>query len=136
MKRYPEANSTRLLIKCSKTAHLNKPNHGPLAQLVEQLTFNQRVAGSSPARLTTPSLPDAIKVAYLILNQPPKTGPAGFSIDISFLTALDKLATALSGSPLVVRPGLVLLWVAAGGGEFSPVTSHMVLPQYALEVTQ
>jgi len=30
----------------------------------------------------------------------------------------------------------VLLWVAAGGGgEFSPVTSPMVLPQYALEVT-
>lgn len=26
---------------------------GPLAQLVEQLTFNQRVAGSNPARLTT-----------------------------------------------------------------------------------
>ena len=26
---------------------------GPLAQLVEQLTLNQRVAGSSPARLTT-----------------------------------------------------------------------------------
>lgn len=25
--------------------------HGPLAQLVEQLTLNQRVAGSSPARL-------------------------------------------------------------------------------------
>lgn|GEM_PF-6014326 len=26
---------------------------GPLAQLVEHLTFNQRVAGSTPARLTT-----------------------------------------------------------------------------------
>jgi hypothetical protein len=26
---------------------------GPLAQLVEQLTFNQWVAGSNPARLTT-----------------------------------------------------------------------------------
>ena len=25
---------------------------GPLAQVVEQLAFNQRVAGSSPARLT------------------------------------------------------------------------------------
>ena len=135
MKRYPEANSTRLLIKCSKTAHLNKPKCGPLAQLVEQLTFNQRVAGSSPARLTTPSLPDAVKLAYLI-NQPPKTGWAGFSIYIYSPIALDKLATALSGSPLVVRPGLVLLWVAAGGGESSPVTSPMVLPQYALEVTQ
>ncbi len=26
---------------------------GPLAQLVEQLTLNQRVAGSTPARLTS-----------------------------------------------------------------------------------
>lgn len=26
--------------------------YGPLAQVVEQLAFNQRVAGSSPARLT------------------------------------------------------------------------------------
>ena len=26
--------------------------NGPLAQVVEQLAFNQRVAGSSPARLT------------------------------------------------------------------------------------
>ena len=26
--------------------------HGPLAQVVEQLPFKQRVAGSSPARLT------------------------------------------------------------------------------------
>ncbi len=26
--------------------------HGPLAQLVEQLTLNQRVAGSNPARPT------------------------------------------------------------------------------------
>ncbi len=28
------------------------PLNGPIAQLVEQLTLNQRVAGSSPARLT------------------------------------------------------------------------------------
>ena len=28
-------------------------NKGPIAQLVEQLTLNQRVAGSSPARLTS-----------------------------------------------------------------------------------
>ena len=112
-----------------------KEQYAPLAQLVEQLTFNQRVAGSSPARLTTPSLPDVIKLAYLILNQPIQLWAAGFSIYISFLTALDKLATTLSGSPLAVRPGLVLLWVAAGGGESSPVTSPMVLPQYALEVT-
>jgi hypothetical protein len=29
---------------------------GPLAQVVEQLAFNQRVAGSSPARLTSNSI--------------------------------------------------------------------------------
>src|SRR6056297_722672 len=32
---------------------LKTPPSGPLAQLVEQLTFNQWVAGSNPARLTT-----------------------------------------------------------------------------------
>ena len=31
----------------------NPDQSGPLAQLVEQLTFNQWVAGSNPARLTT-----------------------------------------------------------------------------------
>jgi hypothetical protein len=29
-----------------------KPRYGPLAQLVEHLTFNQVVAGSNPARPT------------------------------------------------------------------------------------
>ena len=32
---------------------LDKPLSGPLAQLVEQLTFNQWVTGSNPVRLTT-----------------------------------------------------------------------------------
>ena len=32
---------------------LSKPLSGPLAQLVEQLTFNQWVTGSNPVRLTT-----------------------------------------------------------------------------------
>ena len=32
--------------------YVRRPS-GPLAQLVEQLTFNQWVAGSNPARLTT-----------------------------------------------------------------------------------
>jgi len=32
---------------------LSRPLSGPLAQLVEQLTFNQWVTGSNPVRLTT-----------------------------------------------------------------------------------
>jgi hypothetical protein len=32
---------------------LDKRSSGPLAQLVEQLTFNQWVTGSNPVRLTT-----------------------------------------------------------------------------------
>ena len=36
-----------------KSAHYLGRSSGPLAQLVEQLTFNQWVAGSNPARLTT-----------------------------------------------------------------------------------
>ena len=39
----------------SHEAHLCADrNIGPVAQSVEHLTFNQRVAGSSPARLTIP----------------------------------------------------------------------------------
>ena len=46
--------TTWLLIKCpaKQTNWLGK-KYAPLAQLAEQLTFNQRVAGSSPARRTT-----------------------------------------------------------------------------------
>lgn len=33
----------------------NQRRVGPVAQLVEQLTFNQRVTGSNPVRLTTSS---------------------------------------------------------------------------------
>ena len=32
---------------------LDRRSSGPLAQLVEQLTFNQWVTGSNPVRLTT-----------------------------------------------------------------------------------
>jgi hypothetical protein len=37
---------------CSKTPYLLHFMNGPLAQLVEHLTFNQVVLGSSPRRLT------------------------------------------------------------------------------------
>ena len=39
-----------------RLSNINFPLWGPLAQLVEQLTLNQRVAGSSPARLTIISM--------------------------------------------------------------------------------
>jgi hypothetical protein len=38
---------------------------GPIAQLVEQLAFNQWVAGSSPARLNSPfKLKELAKISY------------------------------------------------------------------------
>ena len=37
----------------SKTANLSNIPGGPLAQLVEQLTLNQRAVGSTPTRPTT-----------------------------------------------------------------------------------
>lgn len=39
--------------------HTLAPFYGPLAQLVEQHTFNVRVAGSNPARLTIKPIPGA-----------------------------------------------------------------------------
>ena len=68
MRRYEQVNSRRVGHELP-TTHLREQPHlldtppiariifrvqtnGPIAQLVEQLTLNQRVAGSSPARLT------------------------------------------------------------------------------------
>jgi hypothetical protein len=42
---------------------LTAPSRGPLAQSVEQLTFNQRVAGSSPARLTRLAATHSVRLA-------------------------------------------------------------------------
>ena len=63
MKRHPEG--TKVLSRCSqlnltfnqvecseKQTEWPKEQQGPLAQLVEQRTFNPRVAGSSPVRPT------------------------------------------------------------------------------------
>ena len=63
MSRHPEERKvrTRLLIWCSLLpAERSNKQHGPLAQSVEQWTFNPLVAGSSPARPTT-----------LLLKSPP-----------------------------------------------------------------
>ena len=63
-------------------------DHGPLAQLAEQVTLNHPVAGSSPARLTThdpkgqgdtnQQAQFLGKRAKLLKNQPAKRGQAGF----------------------------------------------------------
>ena len=50
--RYYYENGTFLGWPCPPL-FLDTASSGPLAQLVEQLTFNQWVAGSNPARLTT-----------------------------------------------------------------------------------
>ncbi len=50
--RRPERKATRGPPWQAAAKALGAPSRGPLAQSVEQLTFNQRVAGSSPARLT------------------------------------------------------------------------------------
>ena len=52
----------------NKIAHsVEFKTHGPLAQLVEQLTLNQRVAGSSPARLIQNQyFTAAVKAAFLL----------------------------------------------------------------------
>ena len=62
---------------------------GPLAQLVEQLTFNQWVAGSNPARLTTyqrcdelPSLTILIMLLVILVTN------FGFSVFLVILSEL------------------------------------------------
>jgi hypothetical protein len=48
---------------------VNKILNRPLAQLVEQLAFNQFVEGSNPSRPTT-----SIKLFQLILNEETRNG--------------------------------------------------------------
>ena len=52
-------------IRWFKSSH---PSHGPLAQMVEHLTFNQGVPGSNPGWTTIPA-PLAQLVEQLTLNQ-------------------------------------------------------------------
>jgi integrase len=46
-------NAAGVSVKLGETRHAIHPICGPVAQLVEHVTFNHRVAGSSPARLTS-----------------------------------------------------------------------------------
>ena len=55
----------------------NGPSRGPLAQLVEQWTFNPSVAGSSPARPTKKSVNNTPELKYPGWYHPPEIGPAG-----------------------------------------------------------
>lgn len=49
---------------------LQKLDSGPVAQLVEQLTFNQWVTGSNPVGLTTQSLKHPVSGIFLYLRSP------------------------------------------------------------------
>ncbi len=77
--RHPEEGkvNTRLLIwlRLLPTERSNK-QHGPLAQSVEHLTFNQGVAGSRPARPTR--YMTRVGGNPLLNDQPDHAWPAGF----------------------------------------------------------
>ena len=53
---------------CRGFKSLQARQSGPLAQLVEQLTLNQRVVGSIPTRPTTLSFVSVAAVSGTILN--------------------------------------------------------------------
>lgn len=86
--RCSQLNMTFNQVECSeKQTEWPKEQHGPLAQLVEQRTFNPRVAGSSPARLTRKGSTNALgqnnHLYPLLTYQPGQAWPAGFLL--SFL---------------------------------------------------
>lgn len=144
MLRHPEG--TRLLIKCpEKQTERPKEQYAPLAQLAEQLTFNQRVAGSSPARRTTPSQPDpqvqlpagqkytsAVKKYQVLKNQPATLGLAGFLFIFSGKLSLNTLPAASVRRFLLPA---ISVWAAADlPGEPSPGMAPSLLPEYGMEV--
>lgn len=47
-----------------------KKHGGPVAQLVEHVTFNHRVLGSSPSRITTPSFHGLLRKPFFISRTP------------------------------------------------------------------
>src|SRR5450756_977521 len=71
-------------VKLEETRHAIHPFCGPVAQLVEHVTFNHRVAGSSPARLTTPTISKKTtynKARLHGLNMYPSFGTMGENAD-------------------------------------------------------
>ena len=76
---------------------LSRPLSGPLAQLVEQLTFNQWVTGSNPVRLTT-----KINDLAEIIHKPVKPR-------VSKQSAIFATCAPVRDLCLFVRKGLVAL---------------------------
>ncbi len=78
--RYSQLNMTFNQVECSeKQTEWPKEQHGPLAQLAEQRTFNPRVAGSIPVRPTRKASTDVLGQNNPLLNdQSGQPWPAGF----------------------------------------------------------
>ncbi len=77
-----QLNMTFNQVECSgKQTEWPKEQHGPLAQLAEQRTFNPRVAGSIPVRPTRKASTDVLGQNNPLLNdQSGQLWPAGFLI--------------------------------------------------------
>ena len=165
MKRNPEGTSlltkrpTRLLhltfnqVECpEKQTEWPKEQHGPLAQLAEQRTFNPRVAGSSPARPTRKASTKVLgNVLGLVLNYHPhsplndqsgQAWPAGFLLACSTKWRVYHIVTDNANENI---PRISIAASAPpnlGGNSFTalsidetrPRTSRSTLPEYDVEV--
>ena len=127
--------ATRLLIRCP----VKDP--GPLAQLAEQVTLNHQVAGSSPARLTSPFFSSVFTVHSPLVpplrnNYHNHAWPADILLDTPLAgRGYHKLPTA-SRRPILAMVLLALsVGIAAGGaGEPSRGLAPPSLPEYVVEV--
>ena len=100
-------------VECSeKQTEWPKEQHGPLAQLAEQRTFNPLVAGSSPARPTRKGT-NALRLnnhLHSVLNNPPKQ-PHSTNVPRRYLVILDMGGadqTALAELPLALRETIAM----------------------------
>ena len=92
-----------------------KEQHGPLAQLVERLTFNQDVTGSSPVRPTIQVILGRKHQLYPLLNyQLRQLWPAGVLLPPTRGWVYDSSSGNANVSPSLAAP--------------------LTLPEYAVEV--
>ena len=123
--------------------------HGPLAQLVEQVTLNHQVEGSSPSRLTNPSPPKVQEDAnqkyqslekkyHFLKNQPAKRGQAGSLFacptsgrDYNNITDNGDATLPLIG-PLTLRDSIVLN--NANETDKPSLAAPSTLPEYVMGV--
>ena len=128
--RCSQLNLTFNQVECSgKQTEWPKEQHGPLAQLAEQRTFNPRVAGSSPARPTR-------KASNNVLgqNNPPHSLLIDFPRRYFIIIDKDDAGETLPRADLLLALRETIVTPSNAGEAPLSFTASSTPPEYAVEV--